>query len=304
MTEHILAGVTVPIVTAMTAPGVADSAAADAHLVELARVGVDNLMVLGSNGEGPLIMPDASADFVAGVTRRWHEARPGGRVLVNVSAPGTAEVRRRARIAADAGADVLIVSPPGYFRHRDDEIVAHIRAVEEFGLPYAIYNIPKYSIPLTAGAFRTLLETADGLVGLKDSSGSMDTLREFLALSASRPHIALIQGDEGRLVEGLRAGASGIVPGIANVAPALCVAVQREHSEEAQRVIGQLVRVHAIRPGVPTIKWILAQRGWMPSTCAEPLAALSAGEAEAIAKFLEPFEQHLLPRRSGAVASV
>ncbi|MHA7984457.1 dihydrodipicolinate synthase family protein [Rathayibacter sp. CAU 1779] len=300
MTEHLLDGVTVPIVTAMTAPGVADAAAADAHLVELARAGVDNLMVLGSNGEGPLIMPEAGADFVAGVTRRWHESRQGGRVLVNVSAPGTAEVRRRARIAADAGADVLIVSPPGYFRHRDDEIVAHIRAVEEFGLPYAIYNIPKYSIPLTAGAFRTLLETADGLVGLKDSSGSMETLREFLELSASRPDIALIQGDEARLVEGLLAGAGGIVPGIGNVAPALCVAVQRERSEEAQRIIAQLVGVHAIRPGVPTIKWILSDRGWMPSACAEPLAPISAAEAADLAAFLEPFEEHLIPRRAGS----
>ncbi|MGI5289156.1 dihydrodipicolinate synthase family protein [Nonomuraea polychroma] len=53
------------------------------------------------------------------------------------------------RAAGAAGADALVVSPPTYVRHREDEVVAHYAAMARYGLPVIAYNAPRYATPLT-----------------------------------------------------------------------------------------------------------------------------------------------------------
>lgn len=301
--EHLLAGTTVPLVTVMSAPGVPDAERTIPLLGAMASAGIDNLMLLGSNGEGALLDPSATHDYLVRVVSEWRAVRHGGRVLINVSAAGTGDVIRRATSALDAAPDLLIVSPPSYFHHRDDEIVAHIRALEQFGIPYAIYNVPKYANALTASVFRVLLDDSPTLVGMKDSSGSMDTVREFLELAKTRPGIGLSQGDEMHLTEALAAGAVGIVPGTANLLPGLTVdlyaavvAGDDDAAERAQVITREIAALHAIRPGVPSVKAVLSNRGYIDDFVAPPLARCSNDERQGLAEFLTPFEPDLIAR--------
>lgn len=303
MTAHVLAGVTAPVVTALDSEGRPDADHARSLLAALAAAEVDGLLLLGSNGEGALLPIDTVAGYLAEVTAAWRELRPGGSVTVNVSAPGTTEMLRRAEVALGAAPDALLVTPPGYFHHRADEIESHLRSIEGFGHPWAVYNVPKYACPLTPEVLSALLD-ARHLVGLKDSSGSPEALAAFLAVIAGHSHLAVSQGDERNLVGGLLAGARGIVPGVANLVPGLVVALHRaaiagdlEAAESAQERTTAFTGIHAIRPGVPTVKAILHDRGLLPSArCAPPLAGVTAAELTELRRFVAPFESWLVPR--------
>lgn len=300
MADHVLGGVVVPLVTAMSAPGEPDADAGFRHVAALARAGVDGLMLLGSNGEGALLPADRVATFVRRTADRWRAENPRGRVIVNVSASGTAEALARARAVLPAAPDALAVTAPSYFRHRPDEVLRHVGAVADLGVPVVVYHLPRVAGPLVPEVVAGLV--ADGrVVGLKDSSGDIDGLAAVVRAAAGRPSFAVTQGDERRLLDGLDLGAAGILPGTANVAPRLAVdlfaawrAGDRSRAERLQAATTALTAIHQVRPGVPTIKRILAERGLGTAAVAEPLVPCTDGEYRRIAAVLAPLDEYLV----------
>jgi 4-hydroxy-tetrahydrodipicolinate synthase len=301
----LLNGVVVPLVTAMSSPGVPSAEAAAPLLDALAHAGVRRLMLLGSNGEGPLIRAERTAAFIAGTVQRWRERVPGGIILVNVTAPGTDEARYRGELAAAAAPDALVLSPPIYFRHSDAEVVAHYTAVAGIGLPVVAYNSPRYATALTPSTVDALVELP-GVVGIKDSSADAPTLAHMLAAARARPGFAVSQGDERGLAAGLRAGAAGIVPGIANLAPRLAMELVAAHEagdgaelDRLQDLATQLTGLHAVRPGVPSVKALLASWGLGTPHAAPPLAPCTPDELRRLAAVVRPLGDYLLGGRHG-----
>ncbi|WP_205856443.1 dihydrodipicolinate synthase family protein, partial [Phytoactinopolyspora endophytica] len=118
------------------------------------------------------------------------------------------------------------------------EIVAHYAACAGLGVPVVAYNAPRYSNPITPSVFDALLDM-EHVVGVKDSSGDLELLRDMVtAARTRRPDFGVGQGAEGALVAGLRAGADGIVPGVANIAPDVAVALYRAWCAERSLEIG------------------------------------------------------------------
>jgi 4-hydroxy-tetrahydrodipicolinate synthase len=296
----LLDGVITPLVTPMDHPGRPSADAAGLLLEALHDSGVHGLMLLGSNGEGPLLPTSALGEFAAGTARAWRELG-GGPVLVNVTAPGTSEVLERAAAVAPAQPDALVLSPPIYFHHRDDEIISHYAATARLGFPVVAYNAPRYSNPITPAVLTALLEM-DHVVGLKDSSGDLDWLRQVVTLARGRrPDFGISQGAERHLAAGLRLGADGILPGIANIAPAVTTDLNDAFNrgdgtatDQAQELVNQICDIHTIRPGVPTIKEVLAWRGVCPVHVAPPLLSCTENEKSDLITYLTPFTDHLI----------
>ncbi|MEO3749407.1 dihydrodipicolinate synthase family protein [Streptomyces sp. B6B3] len=330
--RELLAGLVVPLVTPMRRPGVPSARAAKPLLAALAEAGARGLMLFGSNGEGPLLPTTALGAFASGVTRHWRgltaepATGPAGRVptrgagaphasasairavpaggagpvLINVTAAGTAEALARAEAVLPARPDALVLSPPIYFHHREDEILAHYAAFADLGVPVVAYNAPRYSCPLTP-ALIDALATLDHVVGLKDSSGDVELLAHAVAAARRHPGFGVSQGAEGQLLAGLRLGAHGIVPGIANLAPGpgkdllgAHHAGRDEDAERAQRLIDELTALHRVRSGVPSVKAILHARGLCPPHTAAPFTPCTDAEREALLTLLSPHDPHLL----------
>lgn len=294
----LLGGVTVPLVTPMDETGRPDPEHATELLAALHVAGVEKLMLLGSNGEGPLLPTSVIGPFVAGVIARWRSLT-GGVVTVNVTAAGTLEALERAAIAADAGADALVMSPPIYFHHREDEIVAHYAALATVGLPVVAYNAPRYSNPLTRDLV-VALRDLDHLVGIKDSSGDLGFFADLVELS--RPGFAVGQGAETQLAAALDLGAHGIVPGVANIAPTLSLRLVAAHEDgdhdevrRLQAMHTELTKLHAIRRGTAGVKAVLALRKLCPPHVAPPLLASEPAERDAFLEFIAAHDDHLLP---------
>ena len=295
----LLGGVTVPLVTPMDETGRPDAEHATELLAALAAAGVGKLMLLGSNGEGPLLPTSAIGPFLHGVIARWRQLT-GGVVTVNVTAAGTLDALERASIAATAGADALVMSPPIYFHHREDEIVAHFAALATAGLPVVAYNAPRYSNPLTRDLAGALLDL-DHLVGIKDSSGDIGFFGELVELARSRAGFAVSQGAETQLAAALDLGADGIVPGVANLAPALSIRLVAAHEagdhDEVRRLQAahtELAKLHAIRRGTAGVKAVLALRQLCPPHVAPPLLPSEPEERAAFLEFIATHEDHLL----------
>jgi 4-hydroxy-tetrahydrodipicolinate synthase len=317
--KDLLGGLVVPLVTPMDQPGVPSAAAATPLLRAMAGAGVRRLMLLGSNGEGPLIRPDRVPAYVAAVVDRWQGLVDGGVVLVNVTAAGTDEVRERAERAVAAGADALVVSPPTYFRHRPDEVVAHYAALSGCGRPVVAYNAPKYATPLVESIVDGIV-TLPHVVGVKDSSCDPALLAYLVKAAGRRTDFTVSQGDERGLAAALRAGAGGIVPGTANLAPRLALDLLAAHeatatheastahqasaAHEAKEAGGELDRLqelntrltalHAVRPGVPAVKALLARWGLCPPHAAPPLAPCTPAETDELARVVAPVGRYLL----------
>ncbi|WP_349426514.1 dihydrodipicolinate synthase family protein [Microbacterium sp. LWS13-1.2] len=297
---ELLDGLVVPLVTGLDENGMPDASASTRLLDAMARTGVTKLMLLGSNGEGPLLATSSLSPYVAEMVAAWRERVPAGVVVVNATAPATTEALERGTIAVDAGADAAALCPPFYFRHRDDEILDHYRRFERLGIPVIVYNLPRYTNEMSPAVIEQLPALAH-VVGVKDSSGDLETLTRFLALKESRPDFGVSQGGETALVAGLRLGADGIVPGTGNVAPALALRIvaalrtgDDAAADEAQRITTALTGLHGIRPGVPAVKAILDLLGLLPPHVAPPLAACTASERSALEAFIAPHRSVLL----------
>ncbi|MFD6993906.1 dihydrodipicolinate synthase family protein [Streptomyces sp. NPDC059943] len=298
--RELLSGVMVPLVTPMDRPGRPSAPAADALLVGLAEAGAHGLMLFGSNGEGPLLPTARLADFAIEVAGRWRELTDAGPVLVNVTAPGTAEALARAEAVLPAAPDALVLSPPLYYHHRHDEIVTHYTATAGFGVPVVAYNAPRYSNPLTPALLDELADLAH-LVGIKDSSGDLALFLHALAAARRRDDFGVSQGAESQALDALRLGADGMVPGVANLAPSLAVELFRAHRDgrdddarRAQLLIDEVLVLHTVRPGVPAVKAVLAERGLCPLHVAAPFTPCSEAERHALFALLAPLDAHLI----------
>ena len=304
---ELLSGVTVPLVTPMDPNGTPSAAAAVTLLDALHGAGVRRLMLLGSNGEGPLIPTGWLAPFVEGVVAHWrYLCGVTGMVTVNVTAPGTSDALDRAAIAASAGADALVMSPPIYFHHRDDEIVDHYAALAGTGLPVIAYNSPRYSNPITGAVLDELLELPD-VVGVKDSSGDLAWLRHLVDRARGRAGFAVSQGAETQLAAALDLGVDGITPGVANLAPGLSLRLVDAHEagdrDEVARLqdrITELTKLHTIRPGTPAVKEVLAQQSLCPPYVALPLRQCTAAQSAELREFMSPHEDQLIHPMNGA----
>jgi dihydrodipicolinate synthase/N-acetylneuraminate lyase len=301
---HLLATVTAPLVTAFDRDGRPDPYGPSRLLSHLSCGGISTVMLFGSNGEGVAVETDEIEPYVAEVRARWSGlVGERAKLLVAVSGPATRQTLLRAAAARAAGADALVVNAPYYFRHTDDELLDHYRRVDDLGVDWIAYNIPRYTGNPLSPALIGRLAALDHCVGVKDSSGDPAVLAGYLAHTADRPGFAVSQGAEGALVDGLSAGAAGITPGLANLAPRACrallTAVHDGHIATARRWqhdLDRLAAIHAIRPGIPATKAALGLLGLLGGPPALPFRPYDEDETRRLAAVLDALPDLLAGR--------
>ncbi len=124
--------------------------------------------------------------------------------------------------AVGSGAQGLLLMPPHFYRYGPAEITEfYLRFADQVqgGVPLLLYNIPQFSNGIPIDCARELL-LSGAYAGIKDSSGDQDYLDALLALKAKHDFTLMI-GSDRLLVKGIRAGASGVVSGVASALPEL-----------------------------------------------------------------------------------
>lgn len=240
-------GIVPPLCTPMTEDFEVDAPSLRRLIDFQIAAGVHGLFVLGSTSE-TVFLTNAQRATVLRVAVETVAGRVP--VLAGCIDMTTARVLELAQVAADSGADALVLTAPFYTRTSQQEIIEHFRIVHQnVTLPLFAYDIP-VSVQ-TKLAFDTVMTLArEGTIaGLKDSSGNESNFRALVM--ALRPlDLAVFTGSELLVDTALMLGASGSVPGLGNVDPEgyvrLYDAARAGDWEFARREQERLFRLYSI----------------------------------------------------------
>ncbi|MFF6882969.1 dihydrodipicolinate synthase family protein [Streptomyces sp. NPDC012421] len=183
------------------------------HVRWLLAHGCDGVVPNGSLGEYQTLTDDERA---AVVHTAVEAAGDGSRVMPGVAAYGSAESRRWAEQAAEAGAGSVLLLPPNAYRADEEAVRAHYAEVARAGLPIVAYNNPiDTKVDLTPALLARL--HADGhIVAVKEFSGDVRRAYEIAELA---PGLDLLIGADDVLLELAVAGAVGWIAGYPNALP-------------------------------------------------------------------------------------
>jgi dihydrodipicolinate synthase/N-acetylneuraminate lyase len=214
-------GIIPAAITPFTADDRVDVEALTSNLKGLFDAGIAGVVATGTMGEAGQLGDDERRVVVEACV-----AASAGFVIVGVSAGSTAAAVHNARAAQAAGADAVMCLPPLHYPGTLAELVAFYRAVDDAAgeLPIMLYNNPGASgVDLAPEVIAAIAQEVDGVVAVKECSGDA---RRIATLVNDTDLEILVGGDDWAL-EGFAAGAGGWVSGVANVAPAECVELQR-----------------------------------------------------------------------------
>jgi 4-hydroxy-tetrahydrodipicolinate synthase len=267
MSLHDLRGVVPPIVTPLAQDGRVDHDALERLIDATVAAGASGVFVLGSSGEGPWFPVGEQGQIVRTAVAAAARRIP---VLAGVLEPSTDRVLDAMHRAADDGADAVVVTTPYYFAAAGATLVRHFeRVLAHASVPVVLYNIPQMTHNrLLAATIGEVLD-AESLVGVKDSSGEPQALLDLIGLKERKPGFRVFQGAEKFALEGVRAGADGVVPGLGNVATRAFVrlidAVHAGRDGEAQVIqdrIDALWTLHEHGPWLACLKHAVALAGF------------------------------------------
>jgi 4-hydroxy-tetrahydrodipicolinate synthase len=208
--------------------------------------------------------------------------------------PATGPAVEAARQAEAEGADALVVGSPYYFDVDPATQGRHVEAVlDAVGIPALLYNIPQCTHHRLSAETVGALARDSRVLGIKDSAGDFEAFQGFLAVKQRRPAFRVLQGNEPLATASLLQGADGLVPGLANVAPALLVALREAAARGdaatcvgRQEAIRELAEIYAQGHWLPALKAACAALGLGDGRPAPPLRAAGDRERAAVEAIL------------------
>lgn len=257
----------------------------DAYAAQVSRLleaGCDGVVPNGSLGEYQTLTDEERAQVV----RTAVEVAGGDRVMPGVAAYGSAESRRWAEQAAQAGAGSVLLLPPNAFRADADSVRAHYAEVAGAGVPVVAYNNPfDTKVDLTPDLLAAL--HSDGsIVAVKEFSGDVRRAYEIAELA---PELDLLIGADDVLLELALAGAVGWIAGYPNALPESCVALYRaavaqdlDKALPLYRTLHPLLRWDSKTEFVQAIKLSMDLTGQHGGPTRPPRFELPAADAAAV----------------------
>jgi dihydrodipicolinate synthase/N-acetylneuraminate lyase len=289
--DGALTGIVPPVISPLDAAREVDEGGI-AHLVEhVLQGGCSGLFVLGGCGAGAWLTPRQRGTVVRAFVRAAASRVP---VLAGVMLPATATAAEAARQAAAEGADAVVVGSPYYFTVDAATQRRHIETViEAAGRPALLYNIPQCTHQVLSPGTVSELARDSRVLGIKDSAADFVPLQAFIAVKATRPDFRVLQGNEHLAAATLRLGGDGLVPGLANVAPALMVELRTAAAggdaaayTRVQDAIMDLCAIYEIGHWLPALKAACAMIGIGSGVPELPLLPSTEAERRAIATVL------------------
>ena len=159
----------------------------EANMARYSRSLLSGMLILGSTGEAVMLDDEESRQ----VLRIAAEASAPEKVLI--AGVGRESVGATVALAEDAAGfhyDAILVRPPSYYSGQLSPAAVrnYFESVADRSpLPVVLYNIPKfvpYQIPIELVAE---LANHPNIIGIKDSSGSVERIKETVAATQSAP---------------------------------------------------------------------------------------------------------------------
>jgi len=242
--------------------------------------GTHGLVPVGTTGESPTLTHEEHEIVVTETVKAAAGRVP---VVAGAGSNNTAESLRHMKHAKAVGADAALVVTPYYNKPTQEGLYAHFANLHDaVELPIVIYNIPPRSVvdmsPKTMGELAKLPR----IIGVKDATGDLSRVSQqritcgvdFLQISG-----------EDATAHGFNAqGGVGCISVTANVAPALCSALQSAcltgDYAKALEIQDRLMPLHQAvftEPGLVGVKFAMSELGLCSDEVRLPLTPLTEG---------------------------
>ena len=248
-------------------------------------------VVLGSTGESVMVSRD-EADSVLAAVREV--AAPEKLLIAGTGAESTAETIARTKRAAVLGYPLALVKTPYYYKpmYRAETYLQHYRAVADASpIPILLYSVPVFTAVTLESPEVVALASHPNIVGIKDSSGSVQRIGEIVASAPKQ--FCVLTGGAAVSYPALAVGARGAILALAAALPEKCAELFAlfEQGDHAQAQKLQLLLVTASKRivsecGIPGVKYAMDLRGYQGGVSRRPLLPLTEEKKQSIAAVL------------------
>ena len=221
MSDKQIRGVIVPILTPFNPDETVDVESLKRLVDYLIDNGVHGIWASGTTGEFGNM---SESERIKGIDTVVEHVAGRVPVIGNVSGGSTQLTVSLAHQVRESGLDGIAATPPYYYPNAQDELLDHYRHIQDrVGLPLWVYNIPQTVKTAVEPATIATLAAEGAVVGVKDSSGAGEMLAQLNVL-CEQGELSLLRflGTVFRVTSAGAVGANGVIPGIANLVPAIC----------------------------------------------------------------------------------
>jgi len=254
--------------------------------------GVSGLFIAGTNGEGPLLSKEEKKLLFKSAVEIVKGRVP---VIAQIGEITTKETIEVGESSVDAGVSGVAIVSPYYFKLEDSALKRHFVSVADAlkPIPVYLYNLPgNTGNTIKPSLARAIMEEADNVKGIKDSSKDLQTLEDFIYELG--PDKDVIVGTDSLILPALLMGAKGAISALANPLPELCVGVYNdflsgriEDSREKQFILNRIRTITKQFSSISALKVMLRLRGIDVGSVRLPLGEVTPEQEEVLKKILK-----------------
>jgi 4-hydroxy-tetrahydrodipicolinate synthase len=216
-----LTGIIPPLVTPLLDNNTLDIEGLERLIEHTISGGVHGIFILGTTGEFASLSYNLRRELTEQTCQLVNGRVP---VLVGVTDSAFSESINLAKVAADCGADAVVLAPPYYFASGQPELLEYLKRIMiQMPLPLFIYNMPVHTKVIFEPATVKAAATIPGIIGMKDSSSNLAYFKQVQYGLRDRQDFTFMVGPEEFMSEFVLTGGHGGVNGGANMFPKLYV---------------------------------------------------------------------------------
>jgi 4-hydroxy-tetrahydrodipicolinate synthase len=283
----VLGAVLTAAVTPFDESGGVDEAAYRALVRRLLDSGSDGVVVAGTTGEASTL---SDVERIALFEATREETRGRGTMVAGTGSNDTAHSVHLTQVAAELGADAVLVVTPYYNKPPAEGIRRHVAAIAEVGVPVVLYNIPGRTALNMEPALIAELAAIPGVVALKQANDDLSQLEQVMDACEH----AIYAGNDDMLMPVLEMGGTGVISVASHLVGdamqqmvALAAAGDLDGAREIDASLATLWSGLFEVTNPILIKAALAMCGMIPTDHLRlPLVPATAGERERLAAML------------------
>jgi 4-hydroxy-tetrahydrodipicolinate synthase len=255
--------------------------------------GTQVLIPCGTTGESATLSHEEH-DRVVKLTVQAAQGRV--KVLAGAGSNSTVEAMRLTQEAKKSGADGALHICPYYNKPTQEGLYRHFETIAKaVDFPVVLYNIPgRTGVNMTPSTIARLAKI-NGIVGIKEASGSLTQISEILELCPK--DFALLSGDDALTFPMLALGAKGAISVTANILPRPCAEMIKAAQEgdwlRARKIhfeLAEINRVLFIETNPIPIKTALALMKKIEDEIRLPLVSMSPSHLEELKLVLAKYK--------------
>jgi 4-hydroxy-tetrahydrodipicolinate synthase len=281
------------LLTAMATPftpdGQLDLPRAKLLARKLIAEGSDGLVVSGTTGESPTLTRDEKLQLFRSIKEA---VGTGAKVIAGTGSYSTAEAISLSQAAEACGVDGLLIVSPYYNKPNQAGLLAHFKAIADATtLPVLLYNHPgRTGVTIEPPTLQELAKHPR-IIGVKDSSGSLDLITDTRRLTPK--DFLIYSGDDPLTLPILAVGGCGVISVTSHIAgleiKAMLDAWDGGHFQEALKIhlsLYELSKALFLAPSPAPLKAALAAMGFPIGGVRLPLLELTPAENARLTRVL------------------